>query len=101
MSTPTFKAYLTGFTVGSLMATAVTLLYAPRSGEKTRKLLQNRKEEVQEKTQKFIKQTRQDANKMLNRKATEAIDEASALLNHGQEFLDSARQQVEGEEMIS
>lgn len=101
MSTNTFKAYLTGFTVGSMIATAVALLYAPNSGEATRNLLRTRTGEAQEKTQQFIKQSKQRANEMLTRKATEVLDEASTLLSHGQEYVEAAQQKVEDEELIA
>lgn len=101
MSTNTFKAYLTGFTIGGLIATTVTLLYAPRTGEETRDYLRNRSEEAQEKTRQFLQETQQRANEVLTRKTTQALDEAAALLDHGQEYLDSTRQKVEDEELIA
>lgn len=101
MSVNTFKAYLTGFTVGGLLATAATLLYAPRSGEETRDLLRSRGEEAQEKTRQFIQEAQQRANEVMSRKASEALDEASALLDHGQEYLDTTRKKVEDEELIA
>lgn len=101
MSVNSFKAYLTGFTIGSVFATAFTLLYAPRSGEKTRHLLRSRGEEAQAKTRQFLQDTRQRANEALTQKTTQALEEAASLLDHGQEYLDSTRQKVEEEELIA
>lgn len=101
MTTHTIKAYLTGFTVGSLVATAVALLYAPHSGKKTRNLLRTRKEEMQEKTKKFVNESKQRANQMLTQKATEVLDEASAMISHGQQMVEAAQNQVEDQEVVA
>lgn len=97
----TLKAYLTGFTMGSLIAAAAALLYAPYSGKDTRHLLRARSEEAKNKAQEFVRETQQGANQLLTRKTKAAIDEASALLNHGQEYLGAARHKVEEEELIA
>jgi gas vesicle protein len=101
MTINTFKAYLTGFTLGGLLATTITLLYAPRTGEQTRTLLSSRKDEAQEKTRQFLAEAQQRASQVLTRKTTDALDEAEALLNHGQEYLEATRQKVEDEELIA
>ena len=90
----TLRAYITGFALGSLIATAITLLFAPYSGEDTRQLLKERKEELRSKAQEFVRETQENANQMLAGKTKDAIDEASKVLNHGQEFLDVTRQKV-------
>ena len=97
----TMKATLTGLTIGGLLATAVALLYAPNSGEKTRQWLGNRSEKALENTRRFIRETQQSANQLLTAKAKDALDEASILLNHGQEYVDAARQTVDREDPIA
>lgn len=94
MSTSTVKAYLTGFTIGGLLATTVTLLYAPRSGEETRTMLRDRSEEAQEKTRQFLADSQQRANEVFNRKTSEALDEASALLDQGKEYVETTKKKV-------
>ncbi len=97
----TLKAYLTGFTIGGLIAATAALLYAPYSGADARHLLRVRGEEAKNRAQEFVQETQQSANQLLTRKTKAAIDEASALLNHGQEYLSSAKHMVEGEELIA
>lgn len=89
------KVYLTGFTIGGLVAAAAALLYTPYSGEETRQMLRERSEEVKDKTQKFVWETQQSANQILTSKTKEALDEASAVLNQGQEYLNEKRRKVE------
>jgi gas vesicle protein len=97
----TLKAYLTGFTMGSLIAAATALLYAPNSGADTRHLLRARSKEAKNRAQELVRETQQNANQILTKKTKAAIDEASALLNHGQEYLGTARRKVEEEELIA
>ncbi len=71
-----------GLLVGGLAATAVTLLYAPKSGKKMRKDIQRKSsrlfkeaeaqaENVQKKTERFIKDTEKQFEKV--RKNTESV----------------------------
>jgi gas vesicle protein len=89
------KAYLTGFTLGSLIAAGVALLYAPHSGEETRSQIRDLGREAQLRTQELLQRTQQRANRALNDTTRGAIDEASALLDRGQEVLDTTRLKIE------
>lgn len=97
----TLKAYLTGFTLGSVVASSIALLFAPYSGEETRQLLLVRSEKAKDKTKKFIKETQKNADQLLTQKTKEVLNDASALMDQGQEYLDATRKKVEAKEMNS
>jgi gas vesicle protein len=53
-----FGAFLAGFLTGALVGAVVALLFAPRSGEETRRLLQERGIELKSQAEEMASQTR-------------------------------------------
>ena len=92
------KAKIALLTIGGLIAAAAALLYAPNSGEETRQRLSARRDQVLEKTRQFLQETQQSANQMVTRQARVALEEASALLDQGQQQLAATRKKVAEQE---
>lgn len=78
-----FGAFLVGFLVGGITGAAVSLLYAPKSGEETRTVIKEKAIELKDKTA----VTAEEAY----RKAELAANEAAA---KAQEFLKEAQQKA-------
>ena len=60
-----FGAFLTGFLTGALVGAVVALLFAPRSGEETRRLLQERGIELKTQAEELTAQARSQAEAAL------------------------------------
>lgn len=72
-----FGAFLIGFVVGGLTGAAVSLLFAPKSGEETRALIKERAIELREKAT----ETAQSAAEQVNSIASEARIKIEELAN--------------------
>ena len=92
------KAKIALLAISGLIAAATALLYAPTSGAETRQRLSAQRDQVLEKTRQFLQETQQSANRLVSRQARVALEEASALLDQGQQQLTATRKKVAEQE---
>lgn len=76
-----FGAFLVGFLVGGITGAAVSLLFAPSSGEETREVIKVKAIELKDKTV----DTAEDAYHKAEKAATEATAKAQELIKVAQE----------------
>ncbi len=76
-----FGAFLVGFLVGGITGAAVSLLYAPKSGEETRTVIKEKAIELKDKTA----VTAEEAYHKAEQAATEAAAKAQELLKAAQQ----------------
>lgn len=89
-----FGAFLAGFLTGALVGAVVALLFAPRSGEETRRLLQERGIELKTRAGEVAAQARAQAEAALaeaRRRAEEAAAEAQRRAEELRQRLEESR----------
>jgi gas vesicle protein len=93
-----FGAFLIGFLVGGLTGAAVSLLFAPQSGEETRALIRDKAIEIRDRASETVEEARVQAEKAweeAKKKAEEwsqlAKDRAEELKGKGEQALDDGR----------
>ena len=94
-----FGAFLIGFIVGGLTGAAVSLLFAPQSGEETRTFIHEKAIELRDRGSEVYEDVRvkaEDAWKETKQKAGEwsqtAADKTGELLNKGEKAIDEGRE---------
>lgn len=96
-----FGAFLIGFVVGGLTGAAVSLLFAPQSGEETRALIHDKAIEIRDQASETVEEARVQAEKAwaeAKKKSEEwsqlAKDKANELKEKGGEVLEEGRAKV-------
>jgi gas vesicle protein len=96
-----FGAFLIGFVVGGLTGAAVSLLFAPQSGEETRAFIRDKAVELRDKGSEVYEDVRvkaEDTWKDTKEKAGEwsqtAKDKTEELLEKGEKALDESREKL-------
>lgn len=96
-----FGAFLVGFIVGGLTGAAVSLLFAPQSGEDTRALIRDKAIELRERAEESVDEARmraEEAWEEAKEKTTEwsklAKDQADELRAKGEKSLDEGREKL-------
>lgn len=93
-----FGAFLAGFLTGALVGAVAALLFAPRSGEETRRLLQERGIELKTHAEELTTQARSQAEAALmeaRRQAEEAAAEARRRAEELRKWLEESRARFE------
>jgi gas vesicle protein len=96
-----FGAFLVGFLVGGLTGAAVSLLFAPQSGEETRALLRDKAIELRDRASETVEEARLRAEEALT-EAKQKTDEwsklakerADELRQKGEKALDESREKL-------
>lgn len=91
-----FGAFLAGFLTGALVGAVVALLFAPRSGEETRRLLRERGIELKTQAEEIATQARSQTETALleaRRRAEEAAAEARRRAEELRKWLEESRAQ--------
>ncbi|MDY6873945.1 MAG: YtxH domain-containing protein [Chloroflexota bacterium] len=96
-----FGAFLIGFLVGGLTGAAVSLLFAPQSGEETRALIKDKTVELRDRTAETVEEARLQAEKAWGEaksKAEElsklAKEQADEMIKKGEQALDQSREKL-------
>ncbi|MCB2202962.1 YtxH domain-containing protein [bacterium] len=96
-----FGAFLVGFLVGGLTGAAVSLLFAPQSGEETRALIKDKAVELRDRTAETVEEARLQAEKAWGEaksKAEElsklAKEQADEMVKKGEQALDQGREKL-------
>lgn len=96
-----FGAFLIGFIVGGLTGAAVSLLFAPQSGEETRTLIHDKAIELRDKAAESVEEARLHAEEALDdaKKKTEewsklAKEQADDLYHKGEKALEEGREKL-------
>jgi gas vesicle protein len=96
-----FGAFLIGFIVGGLTGAAVSLLFAPQSGEKTRELIQTKAIELRDRAAETVEEARlhaeealEDAKQKTEEWAKLAKQQADDVLQKGEEALEEGREKL-------
>jgi len=96
-----FGAFLIGFIVGGLTGAAVSLLFAPQSGEETRALIHDKAIEIRDQASETMEEARVQAEKAweeAKKKSEEwselAMNKAGELKDKGEKALDEGRAKV-------
>jgi gas vesicle protein len=96
-----FGAFLIGFIVGGLTGAAVSLLFAPQSGEETRTLIHDKAIELRDRAAETVEEARQHAEEALEdaKQKTEewtklAKQQADELLHKGEQAIDEGREKL-------
>lgn len=96
-----FGAFLVGFIVGGLTGAAVSLLFAPQSGEDTRAIIRDKAIELRERAEETVDEARmraEEAWEEAKEKTTEwsnlAKDQAEELRAKGEKSLDEGREKL-------
>jgi gas vesicle protein len=96
-----FGAFLVGFIVGGLTGAAVSLLFAPQSGEETRTLIHDKAIELRDRAAETVEEARQHAEEALEdaKQKTEewtklAKQQADELLHKGEQAIDEGREKL-------
>lgn len=94
-----FGAFLVGFVVGGLTGAAVSILFAPQSGEETRAIIRDKAIELRDHASESVEDARVKAEKAwvdAKEKADEwsklAKDRTDELLQKGEQALDEGRE---------
>ncbi|WP_376791769.1 YtxH domain-containing protein [Thermoflexus sp.] len=93
-----FGAFLAGFLTGALVGAVVALLFAPRPGEETRRLLRERGIELKTQAEEVTAQVRSQTEAALleaRRRAEEAAAEARRRAEELRKWLEESRAQFE------
>jgi gas vesicle protein len=90
-----FGAFLIGFIVGGLTGAAVSLLFAPQTGEETRALIHDKAIELRDRASETVEEARLKAEEAYK----EAKEKTEELTKLAKEQADSLRKK--GEEVIS
>jgi len=96
-----FGAFLVGFVVGGLTGAAVSLLFAPQSGEETRAFIRDKAVELRDRGSEVYEDVRlkaEDAWKETKQKAGEwsqtAKEKTGELLEKGEKAIDESREKL-------
>jgi gas vesicle protein len=96
-----FGAFLIGFLVGGLTGAAVSLLFAPQSGEETRAMIKDKAIELRDRTAETVEEARVQAEKAwadAKTKAEEwsqlAKEQTEELVKKGEKALDQGREKL-------
>jgi len=96
-----FGAFLVGFLIGGLTGAAVSLLFAPQSGEETRTLIHDKAIELRDKASETVEEARVRAEQAWDEaksKADEwgklAKEQAEELMVKGEQTLDVGREKI-------
>lgn len=96
-----FGAFLVGFIVGGLTGAAVSLLFAPQSGEETRAILRDKAVELRDRTAESVEEARLQAEKAweeAKHKTDEwsqiAKEKATELRAKGEKTIEDSRQKI-------
>lgn len=96
-----FGAFLIGFIVGGLTGAAVSLLFAPQSGEDTRAFIKDKAIELRDRSSEVYEDVRlkaEDTWKETKQKAGEwsqaAKEKTEELLEKGEKALDDSREKI-------
>lgn len=96
-----FGAFLIGFIVGGLTGAAVSLLFAPQTGEETRTLIHDKAIELRDRAAETVEEARQHAEEALEdaKQKTEewsklAKQQADELLHKGEHALEESREKL-------
>lgn len=96
-----FGAFLIGFIVGGLTGAAVSLLFAPQSGEETRTLIHDKAIELRDRTAETVEEARLQAEKAWSdaKAKTEewsnlAKEQTEDLVKKGETALDQGREKL-------
>lgn len=96
-----FGAFLIGFLVGGLTGAAVSLLFAPQSGEETRALIRDKAIEIRDQASETVEEARVQAEKAWEEAKVKteewskiAKDKAEELKDKGEKALDEGRAKV-------
>jgi gas vesicle protein len=96
-----FGAFLIGFLVGGLTGAAVSLLFAPQSGEETRALIRDKAIEIRDQASETVEEARVQAEKAWEEAKVKteewskiAMDKAEELKGKGEKALDEGRAKV-------
>ncbi len=96
-----FGAFLIGFIVGGLTGAAVSLLFAPQSGEETRELIHEKAIELRDRAAETVEEARLQADEAyedLKKKTEEwsklAKEQAEELLEKGEKAIEEGRDKI-------
>jgi len=96
-----FGAFLVGFVVGGLTGAAVSLLFAPQSGEETRAILRDKAVELRDRAAESVEEARLQAEKAWDEaklKTDEwtkiAKEKAGELRTKGEKSIEDSRQKI-------
>lgn len=96
-----FGAFLIGFLVGGLTGAAVSLLFAPQTGEETRTMIRDKAIELRDHTAETVEEARVQAEKAwtdAKAKADEwsqlAKEQTEELVKKGEKTLDQGREKL-------
>jgi gas vesicle protein len=96
-----FGAFLVGFLVGGLTGAAVSLLFAPQSGEETRALIKDKAIELRDLTSETVEEARLQAEKAWGEAKTKAEElsklakeQTDELVKKGEKALDQGREKL-------
>lgn len=96
-----FGAFLIGFIVGGLTGAAVSLLFAPQSGEETRELIHDKAIELRDRAAETVEEARLHAEEALQeaKEKTEewtklAKEQADELLHKGEKAFEEGREKI-------
>ena len=98
-----FGAFLVGFIVGGLTGAAVSLLFAPQTGEETRALIHDKAIELRDRTAETVEEARLKAEEALKEAKVKTEDltklakeQAVTLRKKGEETLAETRSKLVG-----
>jgi gas vesicle protein len=96
-----FGAFLIGFIVGGLTGAAVSLLFAPQTGEQTRELIHDKAIELRDRASETVEEARLRAEEALEeaKHKTEewsqlAKEQADELLHKGEKAIEEGREKL-------
>jgi len=96
-----FGAFLIGFIVGGLTGAAVSLLFAPQTGEETRILIKDKAIELRDRAAETVEETRHKAEEVwvgakekTGELAKQAKEQAEMLKSKGEEVLVKGREKL-------
>lgn len=96
-----FGAFLVGFLIGGLTGAAVSLLFAPQSGEETRALIRDKAIELRDRAAETVEEARMraeeawtEAKKKTDEWSKLAKERTDELLQKGEKAIDEGREKL-------
>lgn len=96
-----FGAFLIGFIVGGFTGAAVSLLFAPQTGEETRELIQKKAIELRDRAAESVEDARlhaeeaiEDAKKKTEEWSKLAKEHAEELIEKGEKVFEESREKI-------
>lgn len=86
---------LFAFAIGGLIGAGVALLMAPRSGEETRMIIQEKSQELTDKAAHTLEETRNQAEKTIDDLAHQTRERAEELRARGQDKLEEQKARLD------